>query len=182
MKLIMELQKVFSMIKGFDAGYTTGNKNAFILNYEDRRYKVTLCEIENPSENMMDDIKEYLSKNECLVLSACNEWKEYSSARAIGIYTDINALRKEVWNLFMKNEMKWDNKYLKSILEEASDKYTLNSEDLEECENNKDEINDYIESEKDRIYKEIMNSNMYEINDRCAYLMVTDYELNEPIN
>ena len=63
MKLIFKLHEVLNMIKGFTAGYTSSNKNSFIMDYENKRYKVTLEEIPEPNEEMYEDIEKYLQNN-----------------------------------------------------------------------------------------------------------------------
>ena len=60
MKVIFKLHEVLNMIKGFATGYTSSNKNSFITDYENKRYKVTLEEIQEPNEEMYEDMKRYL--------------------------------------------------------------------------------------------------------------------------
>lgn len=59
-ELIMALNDTLSRIKGFDCGYTTDNKNEMIIDYNGKRCVMSLKEVENPSEDIFDDIDKYL--------------------------------------------------------------------------------------------------------------------------
>lgn len=59
-ELILALNDSLSRMKGFDCGYTTDNKNQMIVNYKEKRYVLSLKEVENPSEDIFDDIDKYL--------------------------------------------------------------------------------------------------------------------------
>lgn len=59
-KVIQALSNVLSMIKGFDTGTTSRTDNKMILDYEGKRYVLTLTEVKEPDENMHEDIEKYL--------------------------------------------------------------------------------------------------------------------------
>lgn len=60
MQMIMKLYEILNMIKGFTVSYTTKNNSSFIIDYNDRRYKVTLEEIKESSNEALSDIEKYL--------------------------------------------------------------------------------------------------------------------------
>lgn len=57
--IITKLNEVLNLIKGFTAGYgsDTFRDGYMLLTYEGKRYAVKITEIENPSENTFDDIR-----------------------------------------------------------------------------------------------------------------------------
>lgn len=62
MNIKHELSKILNMVKNFEVGYNSSAKDKLIVDHEGKRYIVSFKEIENPSENMLDDIKLYLKK------------------------------------------------------------------------------------------------------------------------
>ena len=58
MKIIKALHQVLNLMKDFTAEYSTKNmdKGFMIVEYEGNRYALKVVEIENPSENAVDDI------------------------------------------------------------------------------------------------------------------------------
>lgn len=64
MEIIARLHAVLNMIKDFSAGYSTKNAGDgyMLIQRKGKRYAVKITEIENPSENVVDDIDrlEYL--------------------------------------------------------------------------------------------------------------------------
>ena len=58
MKIIKALHQVLNLMKDFTAEYSTKNmdKGRMIVEYEGKRYSRKVVEIENPSENAVDDI------------------------------------------------------------------------------------------------------------------------------
>ena len=56
MKLIQKLHQILNLCKGFEVGYSSGDKNHMIIDYEGKRYAVKIAEIENPSEDVFEDI------------------------------------------------------------------------------------------------------------------------------
>lgn len=59
-KIIIAIERSLNMIKGFEVGYTTRVGNKLMMDCEGGRYLVTLVKIENPSENMADDIDKFI--------------------------------------------------------------------------------------------------------------------------
>ena len=44
-RLIIKLHQVLNMIKGFEVGYSTGNKTQCIINHEGKLYKINIEEL-----------------------------------------------------------------------------------------------------------------------------------------
>jgi len=59
-KIIIAVERALNMIKGFEVGYTTRVDNKIMMDYESSRYLVTFTKIENPSEDMADDIDKFI--------------------------------------------------------------------------------------------------------------------------
>ena len=57
MKLIHKLHRILNLCKGFEAGYSSSNNDRMLIEHEGKRYAVKIVEIENPSKNIFDDIK-----------------------------------------------------------------------------------------------------------------------------
>lgn len=57
-EIITKLHEVLNMIKGFTAGYSsaTFEDGYMMIEYNGKRYVVKLTEIQNPSENPVDDL------------------------------------------------------------------------------------------------------------------------------
>ena len=56
MTLIQKLHQILNLCKGFETGYSSGDKNHMLIIYEGKRYAVKIAEIENPSEDAFEDI------------------------------------------------------------------------------------------------------------------------------
>lgn len=59
-QIIVQLHKILNMVKGFTAAYgsDTVGQGKMIIDYEGRRFSLTLKEIENPSVDICDDISQ----------------------------------------------------------------------------------------------------------------------------
>ncbi len=57
MKLIHKLHEILNLCKGFEVGYSGGDKDHMLIEYDGKRYAVKIAEIEHPSENIFDDVK-----------------------------------------------------------------------------------------------------------------------------
>lgn len=58
-EIIIELHKILNMLKGFSAGYGSDSlaQGRMLVEYDGKRYCLELREIEHPSENIFDDIR-----------------------------------------------------------------------------------------------------------------------------
>lgn len=56
LEIIRKIANILEQMKGFDTGYTTGVKDKMLLDYEGKRYILSIKEIEEPSEDMSDDL------------------------------------------------------------------------------------------------------------------------------
>jgi hypothetical protein len=59
-RVIIAVERVLNMIKGFEVGYTSRVDNKIMMDFEGSRYVVTFRKLENPSESMIDDIDRFL--------------------------------------------------------------------------------------------------------------------------
>lgn len=121
-------------------------------------------------------------KKICYVLNSCNEWKEYSSSQIIGVYDNIDLLREKIQKLFLNNEIDFDNIGVKDIEDFIRNEYTdyfNNPEEfdvsIEEVEN---EIKNKIEEYKQKKSNDIANCNCRDLNIRCQYILIQEFELN----
>lgn len=55
-----ELYFILIRLKGFNVGYTSSVENKIIIDFKGRRFVATLEEIEDPSEDMADDVNKII--------------------------------------------------------------------------------------------------------------------------
>ena len=55
--LVVKIHQVLNLIKDFEVGYSTASDGKFLICYKGKRYYAKLEEIENPSEDVFDDLK-----------------------------------------------------------------------------------------------------------------------------
>lgn len=120
-------------------------------------------------------------KNECFILSSCNQWKEYSSATIIGVFTKINLLQDHIWKLFVDGDIEWDGQDINNIYIEVKsnyDDYYRNPEEYDDDFQVDIAIANDIEDYKESICSQIMNSSVRELHNRCTYIMIQEFELD----
>lgn len=124
-------------------------------------------------------------KKECFVLSSCNQWKEYSSATIIGVFTQVNLLQENIWKLFLDGDIEWDGQDINDVYAEVKSNYN------DYYDNSEDYVDDFridvaiandIAKYKESIYSQIINSSANEIHNRCTYIMVQEFELDPSMN
>lgn len=59
-KVLNAISEALGMIKGFDTGTTSRIDNRMIIDYKGERYVASLTKIENPDENIFEDIDRFL--------------------------------------------------------------------------------------------------------------------------
>lgn len=122
-------------------------------------------------------------KKTCYVLSYCNEWKEYSSARIVGVYDDIDLLRRKVIKLFLNDEVEFDNiihYQIKGLVEEDCSHFYDDIEDSGLAyEYVEKQVEKKVEEYKENIINNILNSDWESINQKGNYFMIQEFELNE---
>lgn len=57
MEIIHKLYEILELCKGFKAGYDGNDDEHMLIEYKGKRYAVKIAEIEHPSENIFDDIR-----------------------------------------------------------------------------------------------------------------------------
>lgn len=59
-ELILGLQGILDRIKGFTCGSSSKSRDKMIIDYNNKRYLISIEEIENPNEDIFKDIDLYL--------------------------------------------------------------------------------------------------------------------------
>lgn len=59
-ELIVGLQDILERVKGFTCGSSSKDTDHMIINHNNKRYLISIKEIENPNEDMFKDIDKYL--------------------------------------------------------------------------------------------------------------------------
>lgn len=58
--MIYELSMMLDTLKGVRTGTSSKSNNKLVMDFNNKRYIVHLKEIENPNEDVFEDIEEYL--------------------------------------------------------------------------------------------------------------------------
>ena len=59
-EVIQKIQSILNIVKGFMVGTTSSNHKECIIDYKGKRFVVSFKEIENPNEDIFEDIDKYL--------------------------------------------------------------------------------------------------------------------------
>lgn len=113
-----------------------------------------------------------------MVLSTCNEWKEYGSGRILGVFLNENALKEALVELYQDDSCKWDGLSYSEFREEVVEdvKNELNEEELSE---NSSELTKQMEhrfqERLEEILAEIQLEDVRYLDNRLELVMIESF-------
>lgn len=114
-----------------------------------------------------------------MVLLSCNEWKEYSSSRIIGVFNDESLLKKEIYKMFLSDELEWCGESIRTLKQDCITEVQSSYKYLEEEIDIDEEIRLAFEENKEDILQSIENTPISELDDKSTYIMIEILKINE---
>lgn len=117
-----------------------------------------------------------------VVLSSCDGWKSYASARILGVFTDFDSLIEAVCKLFKESDIKWKDTDVDTLMYDIKEQFEDYYENPDDYPDNFDinvEIELAFKNREKAILNDIRCSSLKDIHDYSTYIMLEEFELNK---